>query len=87
MVGNRNHQIIKRNIYYYLQRKNVIEVPSNCKKLFAVFGEKEAEMKEFMNSNEFSIQDPSTLFKMFTHYNVTFPDFKPIMSQLLEDNK
>ncbi len=87
MVGNRNHQIIKRNIYYYLQGKNVIEVPSNRKKLFAVFGEKEAEMKEFMNSNEFSIQEPSTLFKMFTHYNAKFPDFKPIMSQLLEDNK
>ncbi|REG92742.1 carboxypeptidase-like regulatory domain-containing protein [Algoriphagus antarcticus] len=84
MVGNRNHQIIKRNIYYYLQGKNVIEVPSNRKKLFAIFGDKAEEMKEFANINELSIQDPNTFFQMFTYYNAKFPDFKPIVNQLIE---
>ncbi|WP_339880690.1 carboxypeptidase-like regulatory domain-containing protein [uncultured Algoriphagus sp.] len=87
MMGNRNHQIIKRNIYYYLVGKDVIEVPSNRKKLFAIFGDKEEEMKEYVNSNELSIKDPSTLFKLFTHYNSQYPNFKPIMTQLLEDNQ
>ncbi|PZX56853.1 carboxypeptidase-like protein [Algoriphagus ratkowskyi] len=85
MVGNRNHQIVKRNIYYFLEGKNVIEVPSNRKKLFAVFGENADEMKEYMNVNELSIQDPNTLFKMFTYFNSKFPDFKPITSELFED--
>lgn len=84
MVGNRNHQIIKRNIYYYLQGKNVIEIPSNRKKLFAIFGENAEEMKEFTNINELSIKDASTFFRMFTYYNAKFPDFKPIVNQLIE---
>jgi len=85
MVGNRNHQIIKRDIYYYLQGKNVIEVPSNRKKLFAIFGDNVEEMKEFANINELFIKDPSTLFQMFTYYNAKFPDFKPIVNQLIEN--
>jgi len=38
MVGNRNHQIGKRNTYFYLEGKECdLEVPSNRKKLMALF--------------------------------------------------
>ncbi|MDR7128304.1 hypothetical protein J2X69_000632 [Algoriphagus sp. 4150] len=86
MVGNRNHQIIKRDIYYYLVGRDVIEVPSNRKNLFGIFGEKAEEMKKYVNSNELSVKDPNTLFQLFTFYNAKFPDFKPVMTTLVKYN-
>lgn len=62
MMGNINHEIIKRNIYYYLVGKNVIEVPAIRKKLFAIFGEKEEEMKEYVNSNALSEKNQALFF-------------------------
>jgi hypothetical protein len=84
MVGNRNHQILKRNTYYYLEGKNVIEVPTNRKKLFALFGDKAEEMEDFVNQNSLPTREPSALFQIFTHYNSQFEGFQPIMSQLLD---
>jgi hypothetical protein len=87
MMGNRNDQIIKRNIYYYLVGKDVIQVPNSRKKLFLIFGEKAKEMEEFANSNNMKITEPSSFFQLFTYYNSQFPGFKPIMTQLLEEKK
>ncbi|HAZ26174.1 MAG TPA: hypothetical protein DCY95_17680 [Algoriphagus sp.] len=85
MVGQRNDQIIKRNVYYYLEGKNVIEVPKNRKKFFLIFGEDAEEMEEFAEDNSLNIKDPNAIFKLFTQYNSQFPGFRPIMSQLLDD--
>mgnify|MGYP003657649911 CR=1 FL=1 len=85
MIGNRDHQIIKRDTYYYLVGKDLMEVPTNRKKLYAIFGEKEDEMKEYVNSNELSVREPSAIFQLFTHYNSQFADFKPIITQLSEE--
>lgn len=85
MVGNRNHQIVKRNTYYYLDGKNIVEVPSNRKKLIALFGDKAEEMEKFINDNSFPTRDPSSLFQIFTHFNSQFEGFQPIMSQLLDE--
>jgi len=85
MVGNRNHQIVKRNTYYYLEGKNVIEVPTNRKKLTALFGDKAEEMEEFINANSLPTREPSSLFQIFTHFNSQFDGFQPIMSQLLDE--
>lgn len=86
MVGNRNDQLIKRNYYYYLKEKNVIELPKNRKKFFALFGDQSEEMKEFANSNSLSPKEPSAVFQLFTHYNSQYPGFKPIISQLIDQN-
>ncbi|PZX54877.1 carboxypeptidase-like regulatory domain-containing protein [Algoriphagus chordae] len=86
MIGNQNHQIIKRNIYYYLDEKNVIEVPTKRKQLYLIFGEKAEQMKEYINANALSIREPSALFQIFTYYNAMFPDFKPITTRLVEEN-
>lgn len=86
MVGNRNHQIVKRNTYYYLQGKNVIEVPSNRKKLMLLFGDKAEEMENFINRNSLPTREPGSLFQIFTHYNSQFDGFQPIISQLLDEN-
>jgi len=86
MVGNRNHKIIKRNTYFYLEGKNVIEVPSNRKKLMALFGNKAEDMENFINDNSLPTREPSALFQIFTHYNSKFDGFQPIISQLMDEN-
>jgi hypothetical protein len=85
MVGNRNHQIIKRNTYYYLKGKNVIEVPTNRKKLLALFGKKAESMEEFINGYSLPTREPGSLFQIFTHFNSQFDGFQPIMSQLVDE--
>ncbi len=85
MVGNRNDQFIKRNIYYYLDGVDVKEMPTNRKKLFAIFGDKAEFMEEFANSNTLNIRAPSSVFQLFTHYNSQFEGFRPIMSQLRDE--
>ncbi len=85
MVGNRNDQIIKRNIYYFLRGKDIYEMPSGRKKIFAVFGDSAKEMEEYTEKNAIDLKDPSGLFQLFTFYNSQFPGFRPIMSQLLDE--
>lgn len=85
MVGNRNDQFIKRNIYYYLEGVDVKEMPTNRKKLFAIFGDKAQFMEEFTNSNTLNIREPSSIFQLFTHFNSQFEGFRPIMSQLRDE--
>lgn len=85
MVGNRNDQFIKRNIYFYLEGVDVKEMPTNRKKLFAIFGDKAGFMEEFANSNTLNIREPSSIFQLMTHFNSQFEGFRPIMSQLRDE--
>lgn len=86
MVGNRNDQIIKRNVYYYLKGKDLYEVPKKRKDLFLIFGDKAGELEVFVESNGINLKDRSSIFQLFTHYNSKFPGFVPIMDQLLDEN-
>lgn len=86
MIGNRNDQFIKRNIYYYLVGINLTEMPSQRKKLFAIFGDKAQMMEEFALQNSLNIREASAIFQLFTHYNSQFEGFKPILKQFEEEN-
>lgn len=85
MVGDRNDQIIKRNVYYYLKGKDLYEVPKKRKDLFPIFGEKAAEMEAFVEENEIDLKKTGSIFQIFTNYNSRFPGFVPIMDQLLDE--
>lgn len=85
MVGNRNDQIIKRNVYCYLRNKDLYKVPTKRKELFLIFGEKSSEMEAFVEANGIDLKDRSSIFQMFTYYNSQFPGFVPIMDQLLDE--
>ncbi len=86
MVGNRNDQIVKRNVYYYLRGKDLYEVPKKRKEFFALFGGKAIQMETFVEENEINLKAPGSIFQVFTHFNSQFPGFVPIMSQLLDEN-
>jgi hypothetical protein len=86
MVGNRNDQIVKRNVYYYLRGKDLYEVPKKRKEFFALFGGKAVQMETFVEENEINLKAPGSIFQVFTHFNSQFPGFVPIMSQLLDEN-
>ncbi|WP_289029299.1 carboxypeptidase-like regulatory domain-containing protein [uncultured Algoriphagus sp.] len=85
MVGERNDKILKRNTYYYLEGKNIIEIPRKRKKFFQIFGDKVEEIEAYTSNNSFNVKDPSAIFQIFTHYNSMFPGFKPIINQLLDE--
>ena len=85
MVGNRNDQIIKRNVYYYLKGKDLYEVPKKRKDLYLIFGDKAEEMEEFVEGNEMDLKKNGSIFQLFTYYNSRFPGFVPIMDQLLDE--
>ncbi|MBC6367826.1 carboxypeptidase-like regulatory domain-containing protein [Algoriphagus sp. AK58] len=86
MVGNRNDQIIKRNIYYYLKDKDLYEVPKKRKDLFLIFGDKASQIENFVIENQIDLKQTSSIFQIFTYYNSLYPGFVPIMSQLLDEN-
>ena len=86
MVGNRNDQIIKRNVYYYIKGKDLYEVPKKRKDIFLIFGDKAAEMEAFAEANSIDFKEKSAIFQLFTQYNSQFPGFVPIMSQLMGEN-
>jgi hypothetical protein len=85
MVGNRNDQIVKRNVYYYLRGKDLFEVPKRRKELFLIFGDKASQMESFINSNQIDLKEAGSIFQLFTYFNSQFPGFVPIMSQLLDE--
>jgi hypothetical protein len=86
MVGNRNDQIIKRNIYYYLRGKDLYAVPKKRKELFKIFGERAGEMEAFVKENQIDLKKNGSIFQIFTYYNAQFPGFVPIMEQLLDES-
>ncbi|MDX5339387.1 MAG: carboxypeptidase-like regulatory domain-containing protein [Cyclobacteriaceae bacterium] len=87
MVGNRDDQILKRNVYYYLKGKDLYPVPKKRKDLFQIFGDKAAEMEKFASDNSIDLKEKSSIFTLFTYYNSQFPGFVPIMTQLLDETE
>ncbi len=85
MVGNRNDEIVKRFVYYFIQDKNIFTVPKKKKQFFKIFGEKSAEMELFVTENNLNIREASGLFSIFTHYNSQFEGFDPILQDLIEN--
>jgi hypothetical protein len=85
MVGNRNDQIVKRNVYFFLRGKDLYKVPKKRKEFFLIFGEKSAQIEAFVEQNEIDLKAAGSIFQVFTYFNSQFPGFVPIMSQLLEE--
>lgn len=83
MVGNRDHELIKRDVYYYLKGKDLTEIPTKRKFFYELFGEDAGSIKDFVEANEMSLKDPNSLFQIFTYYNSKFPDFESIMDQFI----
>ncbi|MGM0946246.1 MAG: carboxypeptidase-like regulatory domain-containing protein [Bacteroidota bacterium] len=87
MIGERNDKIVKRDKYFYLRGKDLVEMPRKRKQFFPIFGDLAEEMEEFTKANNLNIKDPNDVFQIFTKYNSEFAGFKPIMNQLLETEK
>lgn len=78
MVGEKDDYIIKRNHYYYIINGEVFPIPKNRKNIYPIFGEKAAEMQDFVKANKLNIKENSSLFSLFTHYNSQYTGFQPI---------
>lgn len=85
MVGNRNDEIIKRFVYYYIQDNNLFEIPKKKKRFFQIFEEKSEEMEAFALKNNMSLREPSNWFNLFTHYNSNFDGFEPLIPDLTDN--
>jgi hypothetical protein len=84
MVGNKDDTIMKRNVYYYIDGKNLIAIPKKKKQLFAIFGENAAELEAFANENALNLKEPSSWFTLFTQYNSKFEGFEPLIPKLTD---
>jgi hypothetical protein len=85
MVGDRNDRVVKRYVYYYVEGKNVIEIPSKKKKLFPIFGENQSEMEAFAEINGLNLKQPSSLFSLFTQYNSKYEGFDALLPKLIDN--
>ncbi|RPA69023.1 carboxypeptidase-like regulatory domain-containing protein [Cyclobacteriaceae bacterium YHN15] len=85
MVGQRNDFIVKRNVYYFLKEKTVIEIPKKKKEFYKIFGDKAEEIKVFVDENDVNIREPSGYFVIFTQYNSMFEGFEPLVLKLVEN--
>jgi hypothetical protein len=85
MVGEPDDRVVKRYVYYYIEGKNVIEIPSKKKKLFPIFGESQAEMEDFAETNNLNLKEASSLFSLFTQYNSKFEGFDPLLPKLIDN--
>jgi hypothetical protein len=85
MVGEPDDRVVKRYVYYYVEGKNVIEIPSNKKKILPIFGESKTEMEAFADTNNLNLKEASSLFSLFTHYNSKFEGFDPLLPRLIDN--
>ena len=85
MVGEPDDRIVKRNVYFFLNGKDLHEVPKQRKRLFQIFGEKASEMEKFADDNKLNFKEPSSWFSLFTQYNSQFEGFEPLVYQLMEN--
>lgn len=85
MIGEKDDQIIKRDTYYYIQGKDIIEIPKNRKNLMPVFGGNASEMTAFASQNKVNLKETSGLFVLFTQYNSLFEGFEPLMPKATEN--
>lgn len=68
-VGSQDDKILKKNEFYTLKDKQVIELPSSKKKVIALFGDKSEAMEVFIKENDLSITKGDQLKIIFEHYN------------------
>lgn len=85
MIGERNDQIVKRNVYYYLKDREIILVPKEKRKFYKIFGESAGEIEKFVKDNAVSIRQPSGYFTIFTQYNSGFEGFESLIPKLIEN--
>lgn len=85
MVGERNDEIVKRNLYYFLRDKEIIAIPKQKKKFYKIFGNKAEEIENFVRENAVNIKQPAGYFAIFTFYNSKFEGFKPLIPKLVEN--
>jgi hypothetical protein len=83
MIGNKDDTIMKRNIYYYIDGKNLIRIPKKKKDLFTIFGPHASEIESFVKSNNLKVFEPSSLFSVFTEFNSKFEGFDPLIPKLI----
>jgi hypothetical protein len=68
-VGSHDDKILKKNDFYTLKDKLVVELPSSKKKIIALFGDKSEVMEVFIKENDLSIAKEDPLKIIFEHYN------------------
>jgi hypothetical protein len=78
MVGNKNDEIKKKNIYYYVVDGEVMEVPRKRKQLIKVFEDKADEVQRFMEESQVNLKDNSGLYMVFSYYNSLFEGYDPL---------
>ncbi|KEO74963.1 hypothetical protein [Anditalea andensis] len=79
MIGNKNDEIKKRDVYYYIQNDQVIEVPRNHKKLIQLFEEdKQKQLARYIKENNPNKKEVSGLYRVFSYYNSLFENADPI---------
>jgi hypothetical protein len=81
MVGNPNDEIVKRDIYYYLEGNTVIEVPKTRKKILEVFPDKQSELEAFIKQNNLYFKDENDVIRLFEYYNSLFEGYQPLHSE------
>ena len=69
-VGSRDDVIQKSENYFYEQGGTVYKVPSTNKKVIQLFKGKEAEIKNFIQSNSLNISQQHHLQAVFEKYNL-----------------
>ena len=85
MIGERNDQIIKRNVYYYLKDREIILIPKERRKFFKIFGEYTSEIEKFVKENSVNIRQPSGYFNIFTQFNSKFDGFESLIPKFIEN--
>ncbi len=84
MVGNKDDTIMKRNVYYYIDGKNLVAIPKKTKQFFTIFGENAAELEAFAKENALNLKEASSWFTLFTQYNSKFEGFEPLIPKLTD---
>jgi hypothetical protein len=68
-VGSHDDKILKSDQLYYARDNQVFKLPSSSKKVIALFGDKSAEVKKFIDDNSLSTGKENNLVKIFENYN------------------
>jgi hypothetical protein len=69
-VGNKNHQYIKKEQFFYLNGNTVAPLPKK-KFLFEIFGDAKPKISTFAETNALDLSKRRDLIRLFDHYNTT----------------
>jgi hypothetical protein len=70
-IGRRDNEISKRSALYYMDGDLLRKVPSSMKKITALFGEHEPQMKAYVKLNALRADTERDLILLFRHYEAT----------------